>query len=79
MQKQDSESDSDNDETVNSDYNESVSKNAKTATFVSGTMGMNSIASGSSSETTATTIKPHRPKADILTEIVSDNLNRFRL
>lgn len=77
MQKQDTESDSDNDETVNSEYNESVSKNAKTATFVTATMG--SIASGSSSETTAIAIKPHRPKADILTEIVSDILNRFRL
>lgn len=76
MRKQDSESDSDNDEIVNSDYNEIVSKNAKTAQFVSATVG--SFA-GSSSETTATTIKPHRSKADILTEIVSDNLNRFRL
>lgn len=60
---------------MNSDYTENVSRNSKTTTFVSATVGSN--ASGSGTEATAPTIKPHRSKAEILTEIVSDYLNRF--
>lgn len=68
---QETDSESDNDDTVNSDYNENMPKSKAMAERT--TVG-NASASAS---TTVPTFKPHRTKAEILTEIVSDNLIRF--
>lgn len=81
--KQESDSESDNDETVNSDYSE----NMPMARMVMGaaerapTVGSGSTSSPSvsSAPVPPTAFKPHRTKAEILTEIVSDNLVRFAL
>lgn len=68
--KQESDSESDNDETVNSDYSEMKER--------APTVGSGSTSSPSlSSAPVPTAFKPHRTKAEILTEIVSDNLVRF--
>lgn len=73
-QMQDSDSDSDNDDTVNSDGSEIIPK-AKIVERT--TVGKISTNATSSAPMTVPTFKPHRTKAEILTEIVSDNLNRF--
>lgn len=80
--KQESDSESDNDETVNSDYSENMpmARTVMGAAERAPTVGSSSTAASSPSVSSApvsTTFKPHRTKAEILTEIVSDNLVRF--
>lgn len=78
---QESDSESDNDDTVNSDYSENMPMArvmAERATVGSSSTTANVNASASSPVSTSVpTFKPHRTKAEILTEIVSDNLIRF--
>lgn len=82
MHRKESDSESDNDDTVNSDYSENLPRKSKMmiADDERTTVGTSAIATGSDTTTVpTTTFKPHRTKAEILTEIVSDNLIRFRL
>lgn len=84
MRIQESDSESDNDDTVNSDYSENMpmarvmaAERAATVGSSSTTMANASASNPSVSSTPVPTFKPHRTKAEILTEIVSDNLIRF--
>lgn len=74
---QESDSDSDNDDTVNSDGSENIPKAKVVERTTVGNMTSASTNATSSTPMTVPTFKPHRTKAEILTEIVSDNLNRF--
>lgn len=73
---------------VNSDYSDSMARvdgeratvgSGSTATTTAATAVTNASASKNSSASTQvpTSFKPHRTKAELLTEIVSDNLIRF--
>lgn len=62
---------------MNSDYNENMPKSKAMAERTTVGNASASANATSSMSTTVPTFKPHRTKAEILTEIVSDNLIRF--
>lgn len=81
---QESDSESDNDDTVNSDHSENIRLaradgeratvgNSSTATTAAANANEKPSKNPVSTQPVPTTFKPHRTKAEILTEIVSDN------